>query len=139
MRQLVTGTDADGRSCVVRELQLQRSGPDTERHVVYLTDDPPAPRPTGHGELTDLGVPPGVVRLSMNFGAAGTTTGVHHTDTVDFHTVLEGSIDLILDDGPHHLAAGDSIVVAGVDHSWQVGPSGCTMASVFLGTPGPSS
>ena len=36
-------------------------------------------------------------------------TPVHHTDTLDLETVLRGSVDLILDDGVHHLYEGDMV------------------------------
>ncbi|HEY6531567.1 MAG TPA: hypothetical protein VIY72_04650, partial [Acidimicrobiales bacterium] len=61
--------------------------------------------------------------------------GMHHTDTIDFDTVLEGSAVLILDDGRHVLEAGDVAVVTGVDHGWEAGPEGTVFAFVFLGTP----
>ena len=62
---------------------------------------------------------------------------MHYTDTIDCHTIVAGSIDLILDDGPHHLDVGDAAVVAGVDHGWRAGPAGATLSIVILGTPVP--
>jgi quercetin dioxygenase-like cupin family protein len=62
---------------------------------------------------------------------------MHHTDTIDFDTVVEGSAVLILDDGRHVLEAGDVAVVTGVDHGWEAGPEGTVFAFVFLGTPSP--
>ena len=44
-------------------------------------------------------------------------TPVHHTDTSILETIISGSIDLILDDGAHHLEAGDMVVMTGVDHA----------------------
>jgi len=67
----------------------------------------------------------------------GEESGMHHTDTVDVDTVLEGSIDLLLDDGPHHLDVGDTAIVAGVDHGWRAGPAGATLSIVVFGTPSP--
>ena len=61
----------------------------------------------------------------------------HHTDTVDVGFLLEGSIELILDDGDHLLRAGDSFVLNGNDHSWRVGPEGCRICSASIGTPPP--
>ena len=48
-----------------------------------------------------------------------------------------GSVELLLDDGPHHMDVGDSLVLPGVDHGWQAGPSGCTMTLVNVGSARP--
>jgi mannose-6-phosphate isomerase-like protein (cupin superfamily) len=63
---------------------------------------------------------------------------MHHTDTLDFHLVLSGSIDLTLDTGIHELRPGDCAVITGIDHAWRAGPSGCRLSTVMLGTPPPS-
>lgn len=62
---------------------------------------------------------------------------MHHTDTIDLDLVVAGSIDLVLDDGPHRLQAGDCAVITGVDHAWRAGAEGCTLSVVLLGTPPP--
>jgi quercetin dioxygenase-like cupin family protein len=58
---------------------------------------------------------------------------MHHTDTVDFDTVLSGSVELTLGDGMHQLAAGDSVVMTGVDHAWRAGPEGCRLNVMSIG------
>jgi hypothetical protein len=60
---------------------------------------------------------------------------MHHTDTIDFDTIIFGEVDILLDDGPHHLVPGDCVVVKGVDHAWLAGPEGCTSSVVVIGTP----
>jgi hypothetical protein len=60
---------------------------------------------------------------------------VHHTDSVDFDVVLEGSVNLIFDNGPHRLGPGDGAVINGVDHGWQTEESGCRMSVVVIATP----
>lgn len=64
-------------------------------------------------------------------------TPIHHTDTLDLETVLDGSVDLILGDGAHQLVAGDMVVMTGVDHSWKAGPQGCRLSAILVGTPPP--
>lgn len=59
---------------------------------------------------------------------------MHHTDSVDFDVVLEGSVDLILDDGAHPLQRGDSVVMTGVDHAWRAGQDGCVLAASNVGS-----
>ena len=60
---------------------------------------------------------------------------MHHTDTLDFDLILDGSVELILDDGTHLLRAGDCVVMTGVDHGWRASSDGCTTAALALGTP----
>jgi quercetin dioxygenase-like cupin family protein len=60
---------------------------------------------------------------------------VHNTDTIDFDTVIEGSVSIVLDDGEHELEPGDVLVVNGVDHGWKAGPEGCRLSVLMLGTP----
>jgi quercetin dioxygenase-like cupin family protein len=46
--------------------------------------------------------------------------GVHQTATVDYGVVLDGEVDLELDDGVKiRLTAGDTIVQLGSRHAWR--------------------
>jgi quercetin dioxygenase-like cupin family protein len=135
----VTGVDADGRSCVVDEITNGPTGSTVSVHTVFETAGNPAPpRPPGHGGAMDLKVPVGIARWIIVQWPPGLTAGMHHTDTIDFDTVLAGTIDIVLDDGSHRLEAGDCVVVNGVDHAWEAGPDGCTMGVLLLGTPTPA-
>lgn len=141
MRCLITGTDAAGRSCVVNELEapVPQAGEPVDVWPLFRSpaDGPPA-RPPGGGESRYLGVRPGQLRWVVSrWEPDSQRTSIHHTDTVDLDLVVAGSIDLLLDDGPHHLATGDCVVISGVDHAWSVGPEGCTLSVVLLGTPLP--
>jgi quercetin dioxygenase-like cupin family protein len=140
MRQLVTGLDPSGGSCVVdeRDLALGEALPGIRVDVVFDTrENPPPSRPPGRGEFLDLGVAPGLTRWMVIEFEPGGSVAAHHTDTVDFDTVLAGSIDLTLDDGVHALAPGDCVVMNGVDHAWRAGPDGCRLSVVAIGTPPP--
>jgi hypothetical protein len=61
-------------------------------------------------------------------------TGMHRTESVDYGLVLEGEIDLILDDTETHLVAGDIVVMQGTYHAWS-NRSGktCMMAFILIG------
>lgn len=102
-------------------------------HLYMTVDSPPPPRPSGSGELVDLGVGPGLATWNLWHWSPGGEYQMHHTDTVDFDTVLDGSVVLILDDGEHPLEAGDHLVVTGVDHGWRAGAEGCTLVAIALG------
>jgi quercetin dioxygenase-like cupin family protein len=151
MRVLITGVGADGRSCVVSEKTVARLpvvAPDDPRSVaagfagvaienLYAMLGSPAPRPAGRSMSIDVQGAPGLPRLYVVDYMPSATTPLHHTDSVDFDVVLEGSVDVILDDGPHRLEAGDCVVVTGVDHGWQAGPEGCRSLVLVFGTPAP--
>jgi len=143
MRVLVTGVDASGRSCAAQDGPVHLQGDAGLDGLLYavLYATPSHPSIDGGAarvaDLLDLAVPPGAVRWTMIEYAPGTTFPMHHTDTVDFDVVLSGSVDLILDDGAHPLAPGDSVVVAGVDHAWRAGPQGCRLNVMTIGVSPP--
>jgi quercetin dioxygenase-like cupin family protein len=143
MRKLVTGTGPDGRSRLVEEGRLElAASPASPGFLSAIaaetTSAPPASRPAGHGSSADLGVAPGLVRWFIVDYEADLQVPVHHTDTVDFDTVLEGSLVLALDDGEHLLESGDIVIVNGVDHAWRAGPKGCRLSVLSVGTPPPA-
>jgi mannose-6-phosphate isomerase-like protein (cupin superfamily) len=141
MRRIVTGIDSTGRSCIVSQEQLtfEHGEQGVFMEPIFNTDQsPPPPRPPGQAGELDLGVGTGLVRWMVVRWPANGEFPMHHTDTVDFDTVLEGSIEVVLDDGAHALQVGDCVVVTGVDHAWRSGPDGCTMSVLAIGTPPPS-
>ena len=100
-------------------------------------ENPLPPRPKGRGDLIDLGVAPGLCGWSLTRFDPSAEVRMHYTDTVDFDVILDGTVELILDDGTHPLETHDCIVMTGVDHAWRAGPSGCTISAVAIGTPPP--
>ena len=141
MRTLITGVDGDGRSCVVsdEELTVDQLAPGFAMAIPFATTtSPPPPRPTGTAPLIDQGIAPGLVRWMVVELGADSETPMHHTDTLDLQTVLSGTVELVLDDGAHRLAAGDLVVLAGVDHAWRAGSDGCRLSAVLVGTPAPA-
>ena len=141
MRVLITGVDDQGRSCVVGEpMQIATpydSGGITVTIAAETESCPPPPRPPGRGDLLSIVGTPGIVRWSFVEFPPGTNTPFHHTDSVDFDVVLEGAVDVILDDGAHRLGPGDGVVMNGVDHGWETHEEGCRMSVVVIGTPPP--
>lgn len=139
MRRLVAGLDDQGRSCVISDVEV-RFGITEDRGLVaveqlYVTPQlPPPAQPAGKSELLDMGFGPGLAWMVIRWKAGGEWPP-HYTDTIDLDIVLEGSIELLLDDGAHRLEPGDSVVVQGVDHAWRVGDEGCTTAVAAIGTP----
>ena len=142
IRILVTGTDAQGRSCVVGEESTGFLG--NPEHPGFLSAEvfetasaPPPARPDGRGATLETQLAPGIARWLIVDYSPGLGYPTHHTDTVDFDLVLAGSIELTLDDGVHLLETGDGVVMNGVDHAWRAGPDGCRLSVLHLGTPPP--
>jgi hypothetical protein len=63
---------------------------------------------------------------------------MHRTRTIDYAIVLEGEIDMLLDDGEIHLKAGDVLIQQGTNHAW-VNRSGkvCRIAFVLIDAKAP--
>ena len=131
MRLIRTGLDADGHSLVTREETLD---PADDRIRLFNVPPGASSPPPGPGAALDLGVRPGQVSWLLRRLEPAYSYEMHHTNTVDLHLVLDGSADLILDDGSHQLRPGDAVAITGIDHGWRVGPEGCTFAMMFVGT-----
>ena len=59
--------------------------------------------------------------------------GMHRTRSVDYAVVLDGEIDMLMDEEEVHLKAGDVIVQRGTNHAWaNRGTKSCTIAFVLI-------
>ena len=78
--------------------------------------------------LRDFGIGADVMR-----GHPPRHPAIHRTRTIDYVIVLEGQIDLLLDDGEVRLAAGDVVIQRGTNHAWiNHGDGVCRLGMVFL-------
>jgi mannose-6-phosphate isomerase-like protein (cupin superfamily) len=78
--------------------------------------------------LRDFGIGPDVKR-----GHPPRHPAIHRTRSLDYVVVLEGEIDLLLDDGDVRLTAGDVIVQQATNHAWiNRGTTTCRLAMVFI-------
>ncbi|CAN7301703.1 cupin domain-containing protein [Phenylobacterium sp. LjRoot219] len=113
-RRVVTGLDADGRSCV------QIDGP--AKTVIWSTKELPADNsgdadtgggrfrfPTSGADFVFSDFPP----------RGGGGSFMHATDTLDFLVVVFGEVTLITETGETLLKAGDVLVDRGVMHGWR--------------------
>ena len=58
---------------------------------------------------------------------------MHRTRTVDYAIILQGEIDMLLDDSEIHLKAGDVLVQQGTNHAWvNRGVEVCRIAFVLI-------
>jgi hypothetical protein len=59
---------------------------------------------------------------------------MHRTKSIDYAIVLEGEIDMLLDDSKIHLKAGDILVQQGTNHAWvNTGKDTCRICFVLIG------
>lgn len=133
MRRIITGVNRTGQSTVISIEEISS-------HLVSdlwatslvpptLDDDN---RQTGTG-FVDVAVLPGRTRWLVSHMEPDSETPMHRTDTLDYDTVIEGAIELVLEDTRVPLHAGDCVLVAGVAHQWRTSTQGCSMSCVLIG------
>ena len=125
--------------------------------LVWVTDETPADI-AGEADRAarEIGVPPpasGTVFRVVDFlpeqgvrsreailremgiapGGTARHPGMHRTKSVDYAIVVEGEIDMLLEDAEIHLHAGDVLVQQGTDHAWvNRGDAPCRIAFVLV-------
>jgi hypothetical protein len=126
----------------------------TQRAPAELTDEDPVPRykalppPASGSAFRIVEFPPTsperIAALSRKdvFADEAVTPGaqarahpmMHRTDSIDYVVVMEGEIDMLLDDSEIHMKAGDVMVQQATNHAW-VNRSGkpCIVAFAMIG------
>jgi len=136
IRRVVTGNNAEGKSYIVSD-ETVRVG------QLWRTDgEVPLGRVLG-SELDNRFLPTTVAQIEPPAGASGfffvpmppwktlqpvfeqgreagfDREGFHRTGTLDYLYVLNGEIELVLDEGATLLRAGDAIVQRNTRHAWR--------------------
>lgn len=98
--------------------------------ILRVVDFPPAPADDATLDrdrmIRDMG-------LSGDHAAPARHPFMHRTRSVDYALVLEGEIDMLLDDSEVHLKAGDVLIQQGTNHAWVNRSSGmCRIAFVLV-------
>jgi uncharacterized cupin superfamily protein len=63
---------------------------------------------------------------------------MHRTRTIDYAIVMQGEIDMLLDDSEIHLKAGDVLVQQGTNHAWvNRGKDICRIAFILIDSKDP--
>lgn len=66
-------------------------------------------------------------------GAASRSAFMHRTKSIDYAIVLEGEIDMLMDDSEVHLKAGDVLIQKATNHAWvNNGTTNCRIAFVLI-------
>jgi len=127
IRRVVTGHDGKNVAKVIREgpaanTKTPREG--VASTLMWCTDAMPADIAAGEN-VEDMGArilgtaPPenGTRFIVMEF-APGIASEMHRTETIDYIAVLDGEIDMDMDDSTVKLRAGDVMVQRGTNHAW---------------------
>jgi quercetin dioxygenase-like cupin family protein len=127
IRRVITGHDGKNVAKVIREgaaanTKTPREG--VASTLMWCTDAMPADIAAGEN-AEDMGArilgtaPPenGSRFIVMEF-APGIASEMHRTETIDYIVMLEGEIDMDMDDSTVKLRAGDVMVQRGTNHAW---------------------
>ena len=100
--------------------------------IFRIVDFPPTPNaaPPSHVEhekiLTAMGIDPATQGYARH-------RNTHRTKSVDYAIVLDGEIDMLLDDSEIHVRAGDVLVQQGTNHAWvNNGTKPCRIAFILI-------
>ena len=164
VRRIVTG-HRDGKAVVLFDSaapnQKLRQASGLVSTLLWTTEEMPADiSGSADRSLREIGVPPppnGTIFRVVDFppesGARSREAilkemgvsdhggarhaAMHRTKSVDYAVVLEGEIDMLLDDSEVHLTAGDVLVQQGTNHAWvNRGSRPCRMVFVLVDAKG---
>jgi quercetin dioxygenase-like cupin family protein len=127
-RRVVTGHDARGVAKVLiddRATNARSRDGSVVSTLVWCTDATPAPIGLGE-EIEDMGArmlgtppPENGTRFCVIEFAPGSESELHRTETLDYAIVLDGEIEMPLDEEVVQLRAGDIVVQRGTNHAWR--------------------
>jgi len=100
--------------------------------IVDFAPIPPGAPPVDHHQvLLSMGIDP----ATQGFARHANT---HRTRTIDYAIVLDGEIDMLLDDGEIHVKAGDVLVQQATNHAWvNSGTKPCRIAFILIDSKAP--
>ena len=127
IRRVVTGHDAQHVAKVNKDgpaTNAKYPSPGTVSTMIWCTDRTPADIAVGEG-AEDMGArvigtapPARGSRFAVIDFPPGNHAHMHRTETIDYVIVLEGRIDMDMDDSTVSLEAGDIMVQRGTNHAW---------------------
>jgi quercetin dioxygenase-like cupin family protein len=127
IRRFVTGHDPSHAAKVVMQGPATNAKHPSARTVstlIWSTDRTPADIAIGE-QIEDLGArimgtapPPNGTRFAVIDFPPGNTPRMHRTETIDYVIVLEGEIEMDMDDSTVKMKAGDVMVQRGTNHAW---------------------
>ena len=142
IRRVVTGHDAANVAKVVIDAPATNAKfpqPGLVSTMMWCTDSAPATMPVGE-KPEDMGArilgtapPKQGTRFAVIDFPPGNHPHMHRTETIDYVIVIEGQIEMDMDDSTVVLKAGDIMIQRGTNHSWSVrGNEPCVLAAVLV-------
>jgi hypothetical protein len=86
---------------------------------------------TGPAGIHSLEVPAGLVRWAVTRWGPGYESKMHFTESIDLDCLIEGDLELVLEDASIHLEPGDVVIVPGLKHFWRT-KNGATMLYTMI-------
>jgi quercetin dioxygenase-like cupin family protein len=127
IRRVVTGHDAVNVAKVLSDAPATNAKypqPGVVSTMMWCTDGAPAQIPVGE-QAEDMGArilgtapPRNGTRFAVIDFPPGNVPHMHRTETVDYVIVLEGEIEMDMDDSSVTLKAGDIMIQRGTNHAW---------------------
>ena len=127
IRRVVTGHDAGNVAKVLIDApatNLKNPESGIRSTLMWITDQNPADIAIGE-KAEDMGArivgtapPANGTRFCVIDFPPGNHPHMHRTETVDYVIVIEGEIDMDMDDSTVKLKAGDIMVQRGTNHAW---------------------
>ena len=143
VRRVVTTEDADGKSVVM--IDDTASNATSRRHghdsrLIWTTDgtSPPNAGDEDAG-ARQVGRPPaggGTIFRVLEL-QPDQELEMHKTATIDYVVMIEGEMNLVLDDSEIPLRPGDCLVQRGTSHAWRnTGDGPCKFAAILIDASG---
>jgi len=127
IRRVVTGHDARNVAKVLIDApatNAKKPNSGVVSTLMWITDKNPADIGTGE-TIEDMGArivgtppPAGGTRFCVIDFPPGNHPHMHRTETIDYVIVVDGEIEMDMDDSTVKLKAGDILVQRGTNHAW---------------------
>jgi|SRR5579875_1665467 quercetin dioxygenase-like cupin family protein len=126
IRRVVTGHDGQTAKVLIDgpATNAKYPAPGVVSTLIWCTDSAPAKIPAGTA-IEDMGArilgtapPPRGTRFAVIDFQPGNKPHMHRTETIDYVIVLEGEIEMDMDQSTVKLKAGDVMVQRGTNHAW---------------------
>jgi len=139
VRRVVTGHDENGKAIIVTDeiaTNVKSLRPGGQSTVVWASDKMPpdlrGDKDISHDVKSTIFENGTVCRIAQF--DPGIERRMHRTASLDYAIILEGEIDMELDDGKSvHLKQGDVAIQRGTNHCWvNNGTAPCTLAFILI-------
>jgi naringenin degradation protein FdeH len=125
VRRVVTGHDKNNVAKVLIDAPAtNHKGSPGRSTLMWITDRNPAAVPVGE-TIEDMGArivgtppPPNGTRFCVIDFPPGNPAHMHRTETIDYVIVMDGEIEMDMDDSTVRLKQGDILVQRGTNHAW---------------------